>query len=308
MNRSYSSRRQKSHFPTATPVVISKRGFTLIELLVVIIIIAVLSAMTLGVLANAAKNSRTQTTSLTIRVLSDAIMSRHEQYEDSALTRTTVGGLVSLRKQMREELPDVWADVADLSPGSASPARSGLTATYPAGLAYARYKEQRKAVSKQYQSAECLYMIITASGLFPDFLENVRPERVGDVDADGAKEFLDGWGNPIAFMRWAPGFSSPHSPVQLSDPVNYHDPIDTGGFDSTAFALYPLIYSPGVDGEYGLLSSDNGWPDINLNVTAPNTPCTFNPGGEGFVGSPSPSAAKLNDYRDNVTNHSLLAQ
>jgi prepilin-type N-terminal cleavage/methylation domain-containing protein len=285
---------------------VQPRGFTLVELLVVVIIISILSAMTLGGLAGAAKSSRTQSTSLIIRVLNEAIMTQYEGYEDIALTKKTAADLLELRKRIRQEMPDAWADVADLTAGSASPARSGLTATCPAGVAYARYKEQRKAVSTLYQSAECLYMIITASGMFPDFLENVRPERVGDVDADGAKEFLDGWGKPIAFLRWAPGFSSPFSPIQFNDPSKYHDPIDDAGLDNTAFALYPLIYSPGVDGDYGLVPSDGawaGWPDASLGVTIPNTPCLFQPTGK-LVGAPD----ETNAYRDNITNHTLLAQ
>ncbi len=308
MNRSHKSLFRTSPCYGVSRMGLPKQAFTLIELLVVIIIISILSAMSLGGLANARKSSRSQTTTLMIRALSDATMAQYEAYEDQALLVTDVAGLLKLRLKMREEMPDVWADVADLTPGSASPARSGLSATQPAGRAYARYKDLRKTISKQYQSAECLYMILTTSGLFPDFLENVRPERVGDVDADGAKEFLDGWGNPIAFIRWAPGFSSPYSPIQFNDPTNYHDPIDNAVIDSTAFALYPLIYSPGVDGEYGLLASDNGWADINLGVAVPNTPCTYNPDGDGLVGAPNPASGKSNDYRDNITNHSLLAQ
>ena len=300
---------QQTLLKRETGVELRHTGFTLVELLVVIIIISILSAMTLGGMASAAKSSRTQTTTLLIRRLSDSILERCEEYEDLAVSRTTVVGLVSLRAQMREEMPDSWADVFDLTSGSAAPARSGLPAPKTCGMAYARYKDQRRiTLSKQFQSSECLYMIITVSGFFPDFMENVRPERVGDVDGDGAKEFLDGWGNPIAFMRWAPGFSSPYSPIQFNVPADYHDPIDDAGLDLTAFALYPLVYSPGIDGEYGLLASDTGWPDANLGVASPSTPCTFNPGGDGLVGSPNPTAGKENDFRDNITNHSLFAQ
>ena len=32
--------------------------------------------------------------------------------------------------------------------------------------------------------------------------------NIGDTDGDGAPEFLDGWGHPINFLRWAPGFDS----------------------------------------------------------------------------------------------------
>jgi hypothetical protein len=206
---------------------------------------------------------------------------------------------------MREELPDAWNDVGDGTP-KGSP-----------GRAYVTYKTRWSNLSTQYQSAECLYMIITTSGLFPDFLETVRPERVGDIDGDGAKEFLDGWGNPIAFIRWAPGFSSPLSPIQYNDYDKYHDPIDANGLDPKAFALHPLIYSPGVDEEYGLLQAKTGWPydrtkalddpaQPSLGTIDGKSPCTFNPENKGLIGAPDPDGGT--NYRDNITNHTLLAQ
>jgi hypothetical protein len=149
-------------------------------------------------------------------------------------------------------------------------------------------------------------MIITQSGVFPDFLENIRPDRVGDVDNDGAKEFLDGWGNPIAFMRWAPGFSTTtdysvqYSPIQIADKTNRHDPLDSGDADASAFALYPLIYSAGPDGTYGLLEAKSGWP------TALTAICDFMPNSSDRVGTPDP--ANPTAYRDNITNHQLIAQ
>lgn len=284
---------------------LQRQAFTLIELLVVIIIISILSAMTLGGLANARKSSRTQTTTLMIRALNEAIMAHFETYEDQALSVSNVAGLVKLRLKMREELPDAWNDVGDGTPAGSS------------GRAYVTYKNRWSSLSTQYQSAECLYMIITTSGLFPDFLENVRPDRVGDVDGDGAKEFLDGWGNPIAFTRWAPGFSSPLSPIQYSDYAAYHDPIDANGLDPKAFALYPLIYSPGVDEEYGLLQAKAGWPydrtkplddpaQPSLGTVDGKSPCTFNPENKGLIGAPDPDGGT--NYRDNITNHSLIAQ
>lgn len=286
-------------------VPLAKQAFTLVELLVVIIIISILSGLTLGGLANARKSSRTQTTSLIIRALTEAIMTQYEGYEDAALLVTDVAGLVKLRLKMREELPDAWNDVGAITP-------TGST-----GRAYVTYKSRWSSLSTQYQSAECLYMIITTSGLFPDFLEIIRPERVGDSDGDGAREFLDGWGNPIAFARWAPGFSSPLSPIQYSDSVAYHDPTDVNGLDVKAFALYPLIYSPGVDGEYGLLQAKTGWPyDVtkalddpaqpSLGTVVGKSPCTFNPENKGLIGAPDPDGGT--NYRDNITNHFLIAQ
>jgi len=305
MNRSHKSLIRTSPSRGSSRMGLAKQAFTLVELLVVIIVISILSAMTLGALANARKSSRTQTTTLMIRALNDAIMSQYEAYEDQSLSVADVAGLVKLRLKMREELPDAWNDVGSITP-TGSPGRS-----------YVTYKSRWSGLSTQYQSAECLYMIITTSGLFPDFLENVRPDRVGDIDGDGAKEFLDGWGNPIAFTRWAPGFSSPFSPIQRSDAVAYHDPIDAYNLDLKAFALYPLIYSPGVDGEYGLLQAKTGWPyDVTKALDDPaqpslgtvdgKSPCTFNPENKGLIGAPDPDAGS--NYRDNITNHSLLSQ
>jgi hypothetical protein len=59
-------------------------------------------------------------------------------------------------------------------------------------------------------------------------------------------EFHDAWGNPIRFIRWAPGFVSDLQPSP-SDPAGRHDPFDPLKLEPVAFALYPLIYSAGPD-------------------------------------------------------------
>src|SRR5690606_827021 len=113
------------------------------------------------------------------------------------------------------------------------------------------------------QGAECLYMIVMfatadgeARGLFAE-------NQIGDVDGDGAPEFLDGWGRPINFLRWAPGFESDQQLnanrleaqgidawIDLAD--RNHDPFDLYRADPLAYALTPLIFSAGPDGEYGI--------------------------------------------------------
>jgi hypothetical protein len=60
----------------------------------------------------------------------------------------------------------------------------------------------------QHQGAECLYLIL--SGIREGDkggLEFFKETEIGDVDGDGMPEVLDAWGNPIEFLRWAPGFS-----------------------------------------------------------------------------------------------------
>ena len=59
-----------------------------------------------------------------------------------------------------------------------------------------------------YQGGECLFMIVTLGGFDPWAIENFRNDEIGDIDGDGAKEFHDGWGRPIGFIRWPVGFES----------------------------------------------------------------------------------------------------
>lgn len=295
----------------------ARRGFTLVELMVVIIILGILSSLTLGGLASGRKKGKAEVTRFMVQKLSSAIMDRYEEYEDLAPSFPVVAphptSLASLRARMREEMPDSWFDVF----GSAS---SNITSapTTPAGRAYARYYASGAVPTSAYASAECLYMIITQSGLFPDVLADIRPDQIGDIDNDGKKEFWDGWRRPIAFLRWAPGFSTDppsvvvgrrdYSAVQIADPANFHDPMDIAEIDPNAFALFPLIYSAGPDEStndpngsgpsgYGLRTAVNGWSNANL-----ASPC--DPAGMGFVGSPDPS--NVSAYRDNIFSHDLM--
>jgi len=283
-------------------------GFTLIELVVVTCILAILSSIMLGGMVNAARASRRDATKFMIQKLNDALMERWEQYEDLAVQRNpgTVDELKELRKIIREEMPDSWADV----PNSSSDAKT------PVGQCYVEYKKTSTTPSTAYAGAECLYMIITQSGMFPDFLEHIRADRIGDIDQDGKLEFWDGWGRPISFIRSAPGFSSP---LQEPNEVTAHDPLDPNNVDTKAFALFPLIFSAGPDESlndplsgsnsgYGLVSvAELGWPDAALGNTNGNSPCTYKPPGKSVVvGTPDPSNPHA--YRDNITNHDLITR
>ena len=54
--------------------------------------------------------------------------------------------------------------------------------------------------------AELLYMIVSMGS--PEAMEQFNSSEIGDTDNNGYPEFLDGWGRPIFFLRWAPGFST----------------------------------------------------------------------------------------------------
>jgi hypothetical protein len=114
-------------------------------------------------------------------------------------------------------------------------------------------------------------------------------QEIGDVDADGMPEFLDGWGQPISWLRWPAGFISDMQPIDAAGkrPGDAdHDPFDAyhrdeAGVDhavppgasaqltneinaiknrngsvnlpwATAYRLVPLIYSAGPDGDSGI--------------------------------------------------------
>ena len=286
-------------------------GFTLIELVVVTCILAILSSITIGAMRNASRNSRRDTTKFIVQKLNDAVMDRWEQYEDLAvqMNPTTLPKLKKLRAIIREELPDSWEDVPDSTAG----------ATTPAGQSYVAYKNASPTPSAAYAGAECLYMIITQSGMFPDFLERIRPEQIGDIDQDGKLEFWDGWRRPISFIRWAPGFPSELQRQNPDSDEFKYDPLDPYHVDQTSLALFPLIFSPGPDealndplsasaSGYGLVSvAEAGWPDEALAATVGSSPCTYIPqGASSTVGTPDPNNPQA--YRDNITNHDLLTR
>jgi prepilin-type N-terminal cleavage/methylation domain-containing protein len=283
----------------------ARRGFTLVELMVVLVIIAILSGLSLGGLARAASRTKADLSEFIIRKISDAITEHYETYEDLRLSGKS---LTDVRQRMREELPDSWFDVFGSSGSNLT-----IAPTTPAGRAYARHYGSGPAPTAQYAGAECLYMIISQSGLFTDVLAGIRAEQIGDIDNDGRREFLDGWKQPISFIRWAPGFSSdpPSAPaprralslIQIADPSNYHDPVDIDNADPAAFAMIPLVYSSGPDRSLGLIISKLGWTPAGM-----NSPCTFNPDGKGLIGAPDTDAENASDCLDNITNHQLIAE
>ena len=280
-------------------------AFTLVELLVTMVIIAILAALMLAGFAGVRQGAKADKTRNTIRKIDAVIRPLYDSYRTRRVTVSMSGAtnrnydqlLRDKRNLLVYEMPDQWSDVpSDLS---AVPAvcRTAAVRSYVAS---------RGSPSQLFSSAECLYMIVERSGYEPDALEFFRSDELGDVDRDGKKEFLDGWGRPIAFLRWAPGFTSP---IQKPDAVSAHDPLDPTGRDLTAYAIVPLIYSAGPDGAlgtaaddttgfgYGLQTLPGGWL-ANASNLMPL--CT---GPAASVGSALPNDTS---YLDNITNHDLL--
>jgi hypothetical protein len=280
----------------------------------------------------------------------------------------------AMRQLMRLEMPDRWTDVTD-NPKPITvrdPAHPGgyFDADPSRRSALAQVIMQRPAASQAYlaqynsvantaafeqlfadnQGAKCLYLLVTIGSEDADVLENFSQSDIGDFDHTGCKEFLDAWGNPIRFLRWAPGFVSPLQPEAPSpasdvadqrmrdqtDPTGvYGSPqpgsVGHGGVGRIArntFALYPLIYSAGPDGNYDIVSdSSNGrfsYANANgNNGGSPNNPfesvsdtANFSDGPIGWPavfpmtdrGLHPPGTSRALGNADNITNHDIGAR
>lgn len=162
--------------------------------------------------------------------------------------------------------------------------------------------------SRLYQSSECLFLILSQMrDGDSSALEYFSEAEIGDTDGDGMNEILDGWGRPILWLRWAPGFRSTLQVTLGEDPqqADMFDPMEVGPSYNPQFAnnpqnvraLFPLIYSSGPDGNYGMKSvqEDAEWITVQSNPFHPSMSTV------GLVESQSAAT-------DNITNHLLTTR
>ena len=142
----------------------------------------------------------------------------------------------------------------------------------------------------------------------PEAMEQFNQSEIGDVDGNGLPEFLDGWGRPIAFLRWAPRFSS-SSDIQKAGATNNHDPFDPRKVDSAAWHLIPLIYSAGSNGKLGLQTcgATPSGPGYYF-AKSSQTENMFSDSDFLTLGQPSAAEGSVTDYQDNITNHHIEAR
>ena len=258
-----------------------RRGFTIVELLVVITIIVMLAGMALSAMAKARERGKIDATKSTIAKLNDLVMKRYTSYGTRRMPFSTSGGqdlranaltrLEALRCVMLMEMPQCWTDITTpplkIYPSGTAIPRTALSQVYLAK--FNALTSNGTKLPSDHQQAKCLYLWVTTA--MPESKALFRGEEIADVDKDGFKCFVDGWGNPIGFLRWAPGASA-WSDIQAADPTNHHDPLDTlflqnGGnsyatnaqfkFPTAAYHLYPLIFA-------GVLGKTNGVDDYGI--------------------------------------------
>jgi len=216
----------------------NRAAFTLTELLIVMMILGIMTGLALSGMAGAIDLAREQRTRAIISKLDQLIMERYESYRTRSVplpqylrnqtAATPYAGarmrLNALRELMRMELPDCMTDIIDFrtNPPSLRATASGIA---PAALQRTYYRMMVRAVggnpanlvnlqtTSSFEGSECLYMIIsTIHDGDKNSLDYFLPGEIGDTDGDGLNEILDGWGNPIEFIRWAPGYAEQPGP------------------------------------------------------------------------------------------------
>jgi prepilin-type N-terminal cleavage/methylation domain-containing protein len=140
--------------------------------------------------------------------------------------------MFALRELVRLEMPDRYDDMDPtqfqqsvlIRPEDQMPVRTAIWYAYQRRMKSAKAARKDTAgmsdtqfinrAAELYESAECLYLIVTTNIDSSEVSsEHITPQDWSDTDQDGMPEFVDAWGKPIEFLRWAPGFESPLQPV-----------------------------------------------------------------------------------------------
>lgn len=337
-------------------------GFTLVELLVAMAIVGLLTAIALVGMAGVTENARGDRTRAQIARIHSLIAPRwaelHERRMKMSVGNFKYSGggrdLVRVRLEARRELlrmamPDRKSDLVDQNtvfptnqpPGDWRSLRrkavrlisnqKGIATPRPEAIS--QFLQANWSVRNQ--GAECLYLILSTSvDGERSALEFFREDEVGDDDGDGIPEIHDAWGQPIHFLRWAPGFVAAGS-YQTTEKPDAADPL---GIDAQygTFQLFPLIVSAGSDKkldirlDYGPGLTDalryqdpyslprrpfpaRNYPYWNVDPTIPiNAPSQrliggfaddeLSQDGRNYQGGPT-SPTAVDDSVDNIHNH-----
>jgi hypothetical protein len=182
-----------------------------------------------------------------------------------------------IHELMRMEMPDRYSDIQD-DPVTKMTMPDGST-----------QQMARPSVSKSYlsvlppapnfkaENAKCLYLLVSRGLDDPDVMSEFADDEIAADSIDGMRYFIDGCGQPIFFVRWPAGFSSPlhpwnvvgvdalGNPIAVAnkiyptthdpfDPLRTHVPQDSSDpfFNPSTSTqiyppLYPLIFSGGPD-------------------------------------------------------------
>lgn len=329
-----------------------RSGFTLVELMTVIAIIGLLSAFSVTIVRSSIESAKETQTRTTIAKIDNVLTTAYEKYQyrrvdltnyyrkystNRTLAEKTEYRIGKLRDKLRCDFPctpeelglssvpsfENGSGAQNYTPIQAAIASAVSMATADGTLSAMKYDEESPAGTVRYRfvaNAELLYLVIMNAD--PEARSLFSEREVADVDGNGLKEFVDGWGKPICWARWAP--SLPRSDRQPSidsilDQINANgalskydaDPFDPLGFGyrgEVGWFLIPYVFSAGPDGIYGLnmpgMDGDPNWTNVDF-VNDPFAGCTS--GGSWAPVCYALVGQEINkSYKDNIDNHTLV--
>ncbi len=329
------------------PLLPRRPGFTLIELMITMCIIVTLAACSIAAMAASQDAARKDKTRALIAELHSLVMQKCESYREppaadpgaAGTQRAMSNGPSPLRRpaptHAAGDAGSCWSDFMDPPIAISNPAGGTITWPVPPSITLAYQNAYNAVVNTPaftatiadpdnptngtgpagnfYASAKCLYLFISMGSDENDVLENFSQSDIGDPTNSGMNCFLDAWGKPIQFLRWAPGFVSN---LQLgangTDP-DQTDPLGVYGKPPTTYALYPLIYSAGPDGIFDITydsstafrySKHNNDPFSSVSDTG-DFPSNVGPIGTQAINPPSDSAIRSLGCLDNLNNHTI---
>lgn len=135
--------------------------------------------------------------------------------------------------------------------------------------------------TKEHQAAECLYLIMATAILNNrPAIDALQSREISDTDDDGIPEIIDGYGQPLGYMRWPAGFYLHQDYLTVADlsnnpeidrrPAGFsEDPLDILRVDprlqddgtpaalaDDTYLILPVIVSAGSDGIFDLRGLD----------------------------------------------------
>jgi hypothetical protein len=293
-------------------------------------IMAVLSSMVLFALSASTESAKSAKTQSTLNKLNAIIMAKYESYRTRRVpvdvkvvaalkspaypanpTGWAHARLDVIRELMRMEMPDGFTDIDDdpitKTSSSQKMTRPAASVVYKAALSAARTKYGASAVNNtNLQQAICLYWIVTKGCDDPDVMEQFQTNEIATDSTTGLNYFVDGWGNPIYFLRWAPAYISPLQPDPTT--ITQHDPFDPLNVDPnypSTYPLYPLIYSAGPDGVFDIAVEIGTNP---VKYSAINNDPYTNTGANPVriqIGKGDADGDGNDQSLDNITNHDI---